>query len=183
LALIPAFALVALIASATALDAQRSARGPAWPSPGFTIDQVEIQLQSQGCTGECPVYTVHVSGTGGIGYVGTEHVAVTEPQRRIVGERDVVELLDEFYEARFFEYQPEYTFQHLPLRIRDNGSVGSGLLTLSRRDVNVITIRLGDFEKRVMGRRGSFAPFDRLVERIGEFAKVTDWTEATSGSR
>lgn len=80
------------------------------PAPGFSgdLEDVTISLERTPCFGFCPDYTVTVFGNGTVVYEGRNFVSVEGEQRGQIPQDDVQELVDEFYEARFFNLRDRY---------------------------------------------------------------------------
>lgn len=78
--------------------------------PGFSgdLEDVTISLERTPCFGFCPDYTVTVFGNGTVVYEGRNFVAVEGEQRGQIPQEDVRELVDEFYDARFFNMRDRY---------------------------------------------------------------------------
>jgi hypothetical protein len=80
------------------------------PAPGFSgdLEDITISLERTPCFGFCPDYTVTVFGNGTVLYEGRNFVAVEGEQRGQIPQEDVRELVDEFYDARFFNLRDRY---------------------------------------------------------------------------
>ena len=78
--------------------------------PGFSgdLEDVTISLERTSCFGFCPDYAVTVFGNGTVVYEGRNFVAVEGIQRGQISQGDVRELVDEFYDARFFNMHDRY---------------------------------------------------------------------------
>ncbi|WP_415282862.1 DUF6438 domain-containing protein [Candidatus Nitrososphaera sp. FF02] len=79
--------------------------------PGYSgdISDVEISLERTVCFGFCPDYTVTVFGDGTVVYEGRNYVAVEGEQRGQISKEDVRELVNEFYQVGFFNFDDAYT--------------------------------------------------------------------------
>lgn len=78
--------------------------------PDFSgdLEDIMISLERTPCFGFCPDYTVTVFGNGTVVYEGRNFVAVEGMQRGQISQEDVRELVDEFYDARFFNMRDRY---------------------------------------------------------------------------
>jgi hypothetical protein len=86
------------------------ARGLAQTQPdALPLAQLEIQLTrtwGDGCSGQCPDYTVTLRGDGSVEYSGNEPV---QGQRmRLVSPDDVFDVANQFLRVRFFDALNEY---------------------------------------------------------------------------
>lgn len=78
--------------------------------PDFSgdLEDVTISLERTPCFGFCPDYVVMVFGNGTVVYEGRNFVAVEGEQRDQISQDDVRELVNEFYDAKFFNMRDRY---------------------------------------------------------------------------
>jgi hypothetical protein len=69
---------------------------------------VELTLERTECFGGCPAYLVEIHGNGRVDYTGGSFVLQTGHRGRRLPESVVRDLVDEFEQSGFFEFEDEY---------------------------------------------------------------------------
>jgi ankyrin repeat protein len=72
------------------------------------FNSVRFALERGRCFGSCPVYRVEILGDGTVNYTGTLFVAVTGQHTHHIPQEAVKTLLNQFRQADFFNFDPEY---------------------------------------------------------------------------
>ncbi|MGE0704039.1 MAG: hypothetical protein AB7P22_08910 [Vicinamibacterales bacterium] len=144
------------------------------------LSEVEIRLDEigggGGCSGRCMKYRVTIRGDGVVDYTDFGGEPRDPPGRKSIAVDDVVELLGEFFRARFTETLPSYTPPRQAV-LRDGDVlrfdvrqtwIDSGSWNLS--------LRVGDYGKTIhLDYYGAPAEFLRLRERIDAIGGPTAW--------
>ncbi len=72
------------------------------------IENVVITMERTVCFGACPAYQVTIHGNGLVEYEGHQFVAVTGKQTAQISQEQVRELVNAFYDARFYNLGDRY---------------------------------------------------------------------------
>lgn len=100
----------------------------------FPPDDIHIRLERTPCQGKCPAYTLDIDGTGQVTYEGIQWVATLGRRTWQVPREDVVDLVNRFLAAHFFEAAPEY---------RDGDTLPATAESLARAPGARLTLNLG----------------------------------------
>lgn len=74
----------------------------------FPPGDIHIRLERTPCEGKCPTYALDIDGNGQVTYEGIQWVATLGRRTWQVPREDVVDLVNRFLAAHFFEAAPEY---------------------------------------------------------------------------
>jgi hypothetical protein len=72
----------------------------------FPPDDIHIRLERTPCQGKCPTYTIDIDGNGRVAYEGIQWVSTLGKHTWQVPEEDVVDLVNRFLDAHFFDAAP-----------------------------------------------------------------------------
>ena len=100
--------IAAVVAVLLAAAGQALAQAEEFPAEDFPLDEIHIRLERTACDGGCPAYTLDIDGNGHVTYEGLERVATLGRRAWQVPPEDVVDLVQDFIDARFFAAAPEY---------------------------------------------------------------------------
>jgi hypothetical protein len=146
------------------------------PPPTWTLQQFELSLTRDECFGECPSYSLTVTGDGRIAYVGRSYVSVVGERSGQLDEPAIRELIEKVYKSRFFDCAGEYNVEF--------GNDGRVVAYRKPRTLPVdapsvsLRITIGDFQKQEW-----YAPTDRdkvfweLARSIDELVDTRRWVE------
>jgi len=134
-----------------------------------------MSLERTACFGSCAAYQVNVSGTGAVRYNGVSDVETEGVQRATISRADVERLLRAFYAVDFFALRDRYTVQK-ELSIRPDGTVQLLEMMISDLPTRILTIQIGDYEKRVIDYMGAPAGLGELASLIDEVVGSAKWT-------
>jgi hypothetical protein len=157
------------------------AQFPVPPGPGgspieYVLADVQISLQRTECFGLCPVYEVRIGGDGNVVYEGEDHVRLEGMQEASIDKAAVFTLLEKIYHARFFEMRDGYYGQSNFLEL-EGKIVVFGESNTTDLPSQIVTVRIGDYEKRVVDYVGSPVELVELVELIDQVSGVRQWVE------
>jgi hypothetical protein len=135
----------------------------------YPLSSIEVRLVHTphgGCVGPCVQYTITVQGDGAVAYNGVGLVVGTRSRK--IPPDEVVALVNEFLQARFFDALDSYANRSFLVRKGDNVMLyGSGGSDDPQTD---LTLRLGDRKKTVSLFKNypiELGRLPELVERIG----------------
>jgi hypothetical protein len=100
---------IALLLSFLATAEPPAAADPSAPLSGAELREVVITLYRGMCYGECPVYSVRITGDGWVSYSGGDFVKVEGNRRLRIRRADVRKLVGVFEKAGYFDIQRHYT--------------------------------------------------------------------------
>lgn len=144
---------------------ERYGRQRTLPTPARD-DDFSMSLQRRGCEGTCPAYTVAVSGTGAVTYLGSDYVATKGIQRDHIPPKAAMELLDRFRQANFQSALPLYS-----------GEFDGGY--------NVLTLRIGQRQYQVVDETGREVGLPNAIlnleEAIDKATQSSRWVKGDQG--
>jgi hypothetical protein len=144
------------------------------PPTEYHVTDVEITLERTMCFGPCPAYEVRVWGDGRVRYEGRENVQIAGVHEGRIDREAFDHLLDDFYDAAFFDLLPEYVHRRI-VEIEDDGLVQELWEEVSDGSSAIITIRIGDYEKTVVDYLDSPPELRELSSKIDEAAGTARW--------
>jgi len=147
------------------------------PPLEFRLEEFSVKLWRGPCAVGCPVYTVVVNGSGLVAYYGEDNVARPGEQLATIPRADVEEILDAVYEAGVLGMADKY-LSRLEPRVTEGGTVILEYRGASGSARTVITIRIRDFQKRIVF-QPEYAPRElvELAETVEEAAGTRVWTQ------
>ena len=121
-------------------------------------DPIEITLERTACFGPCPVYTVRITGDGGVEYTGTQIVRVVGSATAQISRAAVRDLADKFIKMGYFELDNAYYS--------------------SSEDISstITSIQLGSRTKSVVRNVAGPAALREIEWQIDRVAGVARWT-------
>ena len=133
----------ALAAPSEVLEPQPEPVRPPWR---FQLADVRVMLETQSLGRECPRHLVTMTGdgSGSSGCTGS----TTAPVLFSVTEDEVLDFLTRAYNARFFDMPLRYGGD-LRLVVHDGGMVGVQGVAHTDGTVRALTVKIGDYTKRV----------------------------------
>lgn len=127
------------------------------------ISDVRIILQRTPCFGTCPVYTVTVSGTGDVQFIGTQYVNKEGELRKQIPVDSVRVLVNLFRKAEFFTMKDVY-------ENRAMSDAPTAIITYATKDrKKTVNHYLGDMTAPEVLRT--------LESRIDGIAAIREWIE------
>jgi hypothetical protein len=159
-------------AVAVALAANSGAQVPPRPRT-YEAAAVSIRLERTACFGSCPIYQVTISGDGAVVYEGTRFVQTLGTERASVDSEEVVSLLDEFLQVRFFDALERYAGSERARRTPAGIVVES--MTITDLPSQILTLRLGERVKRVELYDHYPAELGRLPDLVDRVAGTERW--------
>jgi len=152
------------------------------PSPGtpvpppkeYRLEDVVMTLERTVCFGTCPAYTVEVHGDGLVHYEGRRFVREVGVREDRIKRDAVVELLEDFYEADFFDLMNRYLTQR-GVNVEPDGTVSEWMQQVTDLPSQIVTIKIGKYEKRVVDYWSPPAPLRELEGKIDEAAGTAKW--------
>jgi hypothetical protein len=142
------------------------------PPDVYPLAEVVISLRR---ARPCPGYTVAIHGDGRVVYEGGQCGGTIMPTEWKIDSKRVVELLNHIYQIRFFRMEDEYGTREGV--IAKDGMVEVHSLTLVPPDGPAITVRIGEYEKRVGAYGYSPQELVALSRMIDELAETAKWAK------
>lgn len=128
------------------------------------ISDVRITLQRTPCFGTCPVYTVTVSGTGDVQFIGTQYVNKEGELRKQIPIDSVRVLVNLFRNAEFFSMRDVY-------ENRAMSDAPTAIVTYATKDrKKTVNHYLGDMSAPEV--------LKTLETRIDKIAAIREWIES-----
>ncbi len=169
-------ALFCVPAGAAELDWSLQPPGPGGSPNEYRLEDIEISLQRTKCFGLCPIYQVRIDGDGTVIYEGEDHVRVEGRQEGSIDKATVLTLMERIYHTRFFEMKDGYYGQRNFFEL--NGTIFvSGESMTQDLPQQIVTVRIGDYEKRVVSYVGSLAELIELIEMIDTSSGARQWVD------
>ena len=146
------------------------------PPQEYNLRDVAITLERTVCFGTCPAYVVTIHGDGTVDYNGIQFVKVTGTQTKKIAPEAVVELLREFYKIDFFALRDEYTSQR-DIQVAPDGTVQELNMQVTDLPSTYITLRIGDYSKRIHNYFGAPESLNALANQIDATAGTEEWVK------
>lgn len=143
------------------------------PPRSYRLADVVISLERTQCLGRCPVYKVEIFGDGRVLYEGLDHVKEEGTRESVVSRQDIVKLLEQIYAVRFFEMKDRYA--NRPVIAESDGMIIEGVQVVTDQPAQVVSVRIGDYEKRVVHYYSGPQDLVELINRIDEIAGSDKW--------
>jgi hypothetical protein len=137
---------------------------------------VVIRLERTACFGACPAYVVALSGDGRVTF-DPGHFADDMMSFQSIEPQAFFELLEDFYERRFFTLADEYT--ELPTIMMDEpGRVTAGATFVTDLPSTILTVTVGDdYEKAVHAYWAYPDVIDELAATVEATGGITNTVE------
>lgn len=118
------------------------------PKQKYDLDQVVITMKRTYCYGMCPVYSLTIYGNGTVVYEGVDHVQVKGKQTLQIPQKQVRQLVDQFFSIDYFSLQDDYKapVTDLPTTIT---SISVNGKTKTVRDYYGAPEKLKELEKQI----------------------------------
>lgn len=142
------------------------------------LDQVEITLERSACFGECPVYSVTIRGTGEVEYEGKRFVSTIGRETGRISEQELVDLLNRFLDANFFDALPRYETKH-ELFLRSDGMLEWREWRCTDLPSTTIGLRLGTNSQSVYLYYYYPDQLKQLADAIDAAAGTDQWVHGT----
>jgi hypothetical protein len=147
---------------------------PTPPPRSYPLTSVVISLDhSFGCEGTCAQYRVELHGDGRIVYHGLAFVAEAGVREASIDPQEIVTLLTHLYDLNFFDMPEEFSSARVT-QYRD-GIVTAGGSAYGDVRPAILTVRIGDFEKRMVVSYSAPEEFGTLVPMIDMLAGTERW--------
>lgn len=138
------------------------------PLPDVPLGQVRITLERQACHGDCPIYSVDISGNGLVTFQGGGYVDVPDEQAYRVPREDVARLVERMRAIDFWSLRPVYDFPfYAPA-------------------THVITVKMGAQTRSLVDHVGVMAGMPASVsafqDEIDKVARTSMWIHLSMGA-
>jgi hypothetical protein len=108
--------LICLTLSSVALCQSKPQIEAAYPHVAYTFNppipsnlkEVQISLASKGCFGDCPMYSLNISGSGIVTYIGKRFVSILGVHQAHISQDTLRRLVAEFYSVNYFRLAAQY---------------------------------------------------------------------------
>ncbi|MGF6228150.1 ankyrin repeat protein [Inquilinus ginsengisoli] len=127
---------------------------------------VRIRLERDGCFGQCPSYTVEISGDGSVSYKGEGFTALEGEYRTRIPQDRVVGLIELFRAADFFSLRDRYT-----------GPVTDMAEQKISLTIDGLTWTVADYVGQLDGMPESVAGIEDAIDRA---AATSRWVEGSA---
>lgn len=122
--------------------------GPTGPPLSYRIQDVTIRLVRQAGFGPGGGYSIQVHGDGTGHYWYSQPPSPPEEWDLSISRPAIVDLLNAFYKARFFELDTSYADQY-GVTVSQEGVVTTTVTDAADAGATILTIRVGSYEKSV----------------------------------
>ena len=141
--------------------------GPAGPPLSYKIQDVTIQLVHNAGYGPGGGYSIHVHGDGTGHYWFSQPPSLPEEWDFSLSRPAVVDLLNAFYKARFFDLSPSYA-QQFGVAVSEDGTVTTTETVTADAGSTRITIKIGSYERTVSWSLNAPSELGTLELKIAE---------------
>ena len=139
---------------------------PRWPPRSYDLEDVTITLQRHWCPAECPELELRIEGDGRFVYEGTRYVAEIGRREGRVDHEALGLLVDDIYDARFFDMRPSYVARIDVLVDESTGRVIERWRHDDRSLHLTLGVQIGEQYKRVLAKTDAPAALVALAEKI-----------------
>lgn len=151
------------------------------PPRQYSISSARIVLTQHGCYGECPVYTIELTGAGTGRYVGQRFVARCGVVEFDFSTAEFFNLLKQLYQIEFFHKKPSYVGEEW-VELDEYGMVGTATITADDIPTTEIAVAIGEAYRKSIVFEERWPPDLReLTQRIRDVSRIRQWVGADGG--